>query len=133
MPNGRTAYIAGTRDQDVIPIRTATNTPGQRIDLAGQPGAIAITPNGKTVYVAVNAFVSFFVTPIRTATNKAGRNIKIGAGPWYIAITPDGETAYVAHSRSGTVTPHGTATGTGPRPVRVPDGPPRLAASPDWA
>src|SRR5260370_17605692 len=102
MPNGRTAYIAGTRDQDVIPIRTATNTPGQRIDLAGQPGAIAITPNGKTVYVAVNAFVSFFVTPIRTATNKAGRNIKIGAGPWHIALPPAPQTPYVPHSPPAT-------------------------------
>jgi YVTN family beta-propeller protein len=41
--------------------------------------AIAITPGGKTVYVANMS--SGTVTPITTATNGAGKPIRIGEGP----------------------------------------------------
>ena len=57
--------------------------------------AIAITPDGKTIYVA-NWRVDT-VTPITTATNTAGKPIKVGKAPVGIAITPDGQTAYVAN------------------------------------
>jgi YVTN family beta-propeller protein len=52
----------------------------------GEPVAIAITPNGKTVYV-VN-YVSDTVTPTRTANNKAEPDITVGNSPDAIAITP---------------------------------------------
>lgn len=51
-------------------------------------GAIAITPNGKTAYVANFDFYSGTVTPIRTAVNKAGAAIPVENGPQAIAITP---------------------------------------------
>jgi YVTN family beta-propeller protein len=50
------------------------------------PGAIAITPLGKTAYV-VN-YGSNTVTPITTATNIAGQPIKVGKAPYGIVITP---------------------------------------------
>jgi YVTN family beta-propeller protein len=50
------------------------------------PWAIAITPNGKTVYVVNNG--SGTVTPIGTATNTAGKAIIVGLAPVSIAITP---------------------------------------------
>ena len=50
--------------------------------------AIAITPNGKTVYVVNDNFTSGTVIPIRTATNNAFKAIKVGKGPYAIAITP---------------------------------------------
>lgn len=57
-PDGKTAYI--TSDESiVVPIDTATGTPGppitvgvNRSGLHDQPDGIAITPDGKTVYVA---------------------------------------------------------------------------------
>ena len=52
----------------VTPIRTATNKAGKAIKVGSGPKAIAITPNGKTAYVASTG--SDTVTPIRTATNK---------------------------------------------------------------
>ena len=48
---------------------------------------IAITPNGKTAYVA-NVRSSGTVTPIKTATNSRLKPIKVGIGPNAIAITP---------------------------------------------
>ena len=53
----------------MTPISTITNMPGKPIK-AGAAVAIAITPDGKTVYV-VNAY-SDTVTPITTATKYAG-------------------------------------------------------------
>jgi YVTN family beta-propeller protein len=47
---------------------------------------MAITPDGKTAYVA-NAG-SGWVTRIRTATNTAGTDIMVGSAPYAIAITP---------------------------------------------
>ena len=60
----------------MTPISTATNTAGKPIKVGTDPGAIAITPNGKTAYVANDG--SGTVTPIDTATNTAGKPIKVG-------------------------------------------------------
>ena len=98
-PDGKTVYvISGTT---VTPIATATNTPGKPIqvgvadDLPDRPGGIAITPDGKTAYIA--NVDSGTVTPITMATNTTGEPIRVGKAPGPIAITPDGKTAYVAN------------------------------------
>ena len=70
----------------MIPIRTATNTPGTPITVGQQPEPIAITPDGKTAYVGNTG--SDTVTPIRTATDTAGTPITVGYYPYAIAITP---------------------------------------------
>ena len=71
----------------VTPINTATNTPGKPITVGAQPWQIAITPNGKTVYVASATMHTGMVTPINTATNTAGKPIILKrAGP--LAIGP---------------------------------------------
>src|SRR5215472_16600977 len=47
-----TAYVlSGGTPSAVTPIRAATNRPLKPIAVAGHPFAIAITPDGKTVYV----------------------------------------------------------------------------------
>ncbi|MGO9162478.1 MAG: YncE family protein [Streptosporangiaceae bacterium] len=70
----------------MTPIATATNTPGKPIKVGRFPLEIAITPDGRTVYV-LNHF-SDTVTPIATATNTPGKPIKVGKAPYMIAITP---------------------------------------------
>jgi YVTN family beta-propeller protein len=82
---------------------------------------MAITPDGKTVYVAdLNANT---VTPISTATNTAGPPIKVGKNPGVIAITPDGKTAYVIENPSinkpDFVTPIATATNKPGKAIKV--------------
>ena len=82
----------------------------------GDPGRqlsrsrVAITPDGKTAYVANE--VSDSVTPIDTATNTPGATIPVGSVPFGVAITPDGKTAYVTNADSNSVTPIDTATNT---------------------
>jgi YVTN family beta-propeller protein len=74
----------------VTPIRIATNTALPPIKAGSGPDAIAITPDGKTAYVANGN--SGTVTPIDIATGTAGRPIRVGVAPVFIAITPDGRT-----------------------------------------
>ena len=110
----------------MTPISTATNTAGQAIKVGAGPDTIAITPDGKTAYVANG--ISDTVTPIRTATNTALKAITVGIDPIAIAITPDGTTAYVANiggiTYSGdTVTPISTATNTALKAITVGTGP----------
>ena len=88
LPN--TAYVANEFIESVTPIDLATNTTGAEIKVGPLPEAIAITPDGKTAYVA-NGNNS--VTPIALATNTPGAEIKVGVNPEAIAITPDGKTA----------------------------------------
>ena len=89
---------------------------------------IAITPDGKTAYVANDG--SGTVTPIATATNTAGPPITVGSDPYAIAITPDGKTAYVANYGSDTVTPIATATNTAGPPITVGSDPDAIAITP---
>src|SRR6516162_9162751 len=65
-----TVYVVNYGSDSVTPIPAATNKAGTPITVGSEPGAIAITPNGKTAYVA--NLGSDSVTPINTATNKAG-------------------------------------------------------------
>jgi YVTN family beta-propeller protein len=90
---------------------------------------VAVTPDGKTAYVANSG--SGTVTPIATATNTAGTPITVGTQPDAMAITPDGRTAYVANSGSGTVTPIATATNTAGTPITVGTQPDAIAITPD--
>ncbi len=113
----------------MTPIATATNTAGTPITTGVGSQAIAITPDGKTAYVA--NYLSGTVTPITTATNTAGTPITTGASPAAIAITPDGKTAYVANRESATVTPIATATDTAGTPITVGSYPYAMAITPD--
>ena len=123
------AYVAN-RQGTVTPIRTATNTALPPIKAGDNPDFIAITPDGKTVYVANYVYQRGTVTPIRTATNTALPPIKVGRTPAAIAITPDGKTAYVANFLSGTVTPIRTATNTALPPIKTGYYPGAIAITP---
>ncbi len=122
----------------MTPIQTATNTPGASIPVGNNPDSLAITPDGKTVYVAnanygclVDPNCSGTVTPIDTATNTAGTPITVGTYPRVIAITPDGKTAYVVNIDAGTVIPIATATNTAAAPITVGSQPFAIAITPD--
>jgi YVTN family beta-propeller protein len=72
----------------VTPVVTATNTPGEPIDVGHEPFAIAVTPDGKTVYVANTwentgrpGSTACTVTPIATATNTQVRRSRSAAAP----------------------------------------------------
>ena len=130
-PNGKTVYVSSgaritngtvcgsvgpqTGANTVTPISTATNMPGKPINAGESPGAIAITPDGKTAYVLSQRGV----VPISTATNEPGKPVNAGKDLTGIAITPNGKTAYVVSTFSATVTPIRTATNTALKAIKI--------------
>ena len=69
---------------------------------------MAITPDGKTLYVA-NVYKDN-VLAIDTDTNAVEATIPVGTYPRFIALTPDGKRAYVANWFSDNVSVIDTAT-----------------------
>ncbi len=111
------AYAAGPfPPQVVVPVSVATGVAGRPIPVGRQPVALAVTPDGRILYV-VN-YRSGTVTPISTATGMPGRPIPVGTGPDALAITPDSKTLYVATNR-GVVVPVSIAAGRPGTPITV--------------
>ena len=94
-PDGKTLYVTnyeGRPVDTIVPISTATNTAGKPIRVGSPADALAITPDGKTLYAASSTATRNTVTPISTATNRAGKPIFTSRGHFVfgerIAITP---------------------------------------------
>jgi YVTN family beta-propeller protein len=78
------------------------------VPLGGDPGGVAVSPDGRRVYVTNTAFTPdnvVFVVDVDTAFTDPDHavvdRITVGNGPLGIAITPDGRRAYVANSAFG--------------------------------
>jgi YVTN family beta-propeller protein len=92
-PDSKTAYILGSAypDNAVTIMATGPNTIQADIQFAGHTQAMAITPDGTAVYVAVNDGGyggADEVVPVSTVTNTAGTPIPVLGSPAAIAITP---------------------------------------------
>ena len=95
------------------------------------PFGVAVTPDGKHVYVANNA--SNTVSVIETASNTVVATVLgVGGFPLEVAITPDGKHAYVANESSHNNVPViATATNTVVDTVPVGEAPVGVAVTPD--
>jgi YVTN family beta-propeller protein len=123
-----TAYVVCFGAGTVTPIDVATGRAGTAIQPGNSPWTVAITPDGKTAYVAG---YNGGVTPVNLATGRVGTPIPVGGGMDAIAITPDGRTAYVAHNDG--VTPIDLATGRAGTliPVNLGNNEKAIAITPD--
>ena len=93
-------------------IDTAANTVEFGIPVPRGAGAVAITPDGKHVYVT-SSFGGTVVSVIDTATNTVvGTPIPVGTNPFAVAVTPDGKHAYVTNLSSSNVSVIDTAINT---------------------
>jgi YVTN family beta-propeller protein len=117
-PNSKTAYVVNDAWRGtVFPIQIRTGHLGSPIHVGHDPQGMAITPDGRTLYVTNEE--SGTVTPIRTATNTALQPIRVGRMPGAIVITPDGKTAYVDSETTDAVTPIRVATNTALKPIKA--------------
>jgi|GEM_PF-1014489 len=143
-PDGQTAYVLGSGS--VLPgaaapvtltaIRTATNRPGRIVTVCAggnltaatgiNPDTIAVTPDGRTVYVSCPGEV----VPVRAGADAASEPIRI-ASAGALAMAADGRTVYVANSDGDTITPISTATGEPGQPITVGPSPDAMAVTPD--
>jgi YVTN family beta-propeller protein len=115
--------------RDVLSDGTRTLLPGNAIPVGSVPSGVAVTPDGKHVYVTNHG--SNNVSVIDTATNAVVATVPVGAGPYGIAVTPDGKYAYVADNGSNNVDVIATATNTVTATIPVGRGPYGLVVTPD--
>ncbi len=114
----------------VTVINTQNNSVARVVKIGAFPTALAITPNGRTVYVAgagsdVTGSQGTFRS-ISTSTGAVTKPTKVGTAPVGLALSADGETACVVcgfdaatQKPAGSVWPVNTATGAAGEPVNV--------------
>jgi DNA-binding beta-propeller fold protein YncE len=112
-----TTYVL-SGEGNLYAIPNATKVRGRKILLPGGRQFMAITPNGRTIYVSGDEPDA--VIPVSTATHKVGKPIEFAHNvPTQILITPNGKTAYVAGLEGNEVYPIATATNTMEKPIRA--------------
>jgi YVTN family beta-propeller protein len=132
-PDGGTLYVA-TSDASatvtpasgaVTPVSLRTGMPGRAVSVGWEPASLAITPDGRTLYAAVDGLEgeSGQVAPNRvvaidTATDRVRASLPWQAPPCYLAMAPDGATVWVVSIVGGrsstaenTVTPVSVVSG----------------------
>jgi DNA-binding beta-propeller fold protein YncE len=153
-PDGDTLYLANAPNSGqntVTSLSLRTGQPGSTVDLDNRPTALAITPDGRTLYVTTSGMEGDdgqvgpnSVTAIDIASSRVRASLTWRAQPVYLTMAPNGETVWVVSipgaeetTADNTVTPVNVATGQ-PGPslhtsgwLNYQDGPSAAAISPD--
>src|SRR2546426_2828810 len=85
----------------VLEVGSDVNAKIAEIPVGAEPRCVAITPNGRKVYVTNTA--SGTVSVIDARRLRVKRTIKVGTEPSGCALTPDGKKLYVANFSSDEV------------------------------
>jgi VCBS repeat-containing protein len=104
---GTFGFVANSGENSVSEITIQNGTaklvgPQISSNLFQFPDALAISPDGRTLWVA--NYSAGTVVPVALPTNRVGTPINVGLNPTALAITPDGHHLLVANSGDGTVT-----------------------------
>jgi DNA-binding beta-propeller fold protein YncE len=153
-PDGGTLYLANVPNSGrytVTSVSLRTGQPSTIVGLDEQPTALAITPDGRTLYVTTSGAEGDGqqmgpnkVTAIDTATSRVRASLTWKAQPMYLTMAPNGKTVWVVSftgteetTADNTVTPVNVATDQ-PGPslhtsgwLNYQDGPSAAAISPD--
>src|SRR6202453_4408550 len=114
-----TWVLSGEGNLYAIP--NSTKLRSKKILLPGGRQFIAITPNGKTIYVSGDEPNA--VIPVSAVTHKVGKPIEFGRQvPMEMVITPNGKTVYVLPDGGNEIIPIATATNTLEKPIKVGQG-----------
>jgi YVTN family beta-propeller protein len=92
-PDQKRFYTANVGSDSVTAFEFGNVPPAQskvtQITVGKQPEAIDISPNGKEVWVGLNAEGAIDI--VDTATNKVVEKVKLGERPYRVRFTPDGK------------------------------------------
>jgi YVTN family beta-propeller protein len=92
-PDQKRVYTANVGSDTVTAFEFANIPPAQskitQIAVGKQPEAIDISPNGKEVWVGLNAEGAIDI--VDTATSKVVEKVKLGERPYRVRFTPDGK------------------------------------------
>jgi YVTN family beta-propeller protein len=126
---GSFAYVGNgggaTTAYSVSVIDLGTDSVVTEIPVASYPSEFAVTPDGRTVYVAGSNLIIIDAT-----TNQVVTSVSIGGPPGDLVITPDGSTLYISTGNTpGFVRVFDTATQTVTQTIPVDDLPTVMAIS----
>ncbi len=129
--SGSRVYVATSGGVAVY--SSATRKPVGFLRGLGDPRGLAVSPDGKSLYVTGTESNQLYV--VSTATDRVTRTIKVGEMPWQVVASPDGKTVYVANPDSNSVSvisvASGAATGKVTSTLTVPGVPDTLALTPN--
>lgn len=117
VPGPAYAYTANQNANTVSVINLENNAVVATIPVGVQPTGVAVSPDGKKVYITnqnlIGPSTGNTVSVIDVATNTVITNITVNDSPYGIAISPDGSRLYVtSQSPFNTVSVISTATNT---------------------
>ena len=133
-PDGSRAYVS-VHDEvrrapnSVVVLDTQTRAVIATIPAEAYPYALAISPNGRQVYVPNHD--ANLITVIDTTTNAVVNKITVKPNPHDVAFSVDGRRAYVANHASNLVTVLDTKNGAVLAEIAVPRSPHSIVMSPD--
>jgi YVTN family beta-propeller protein len=111
------AYVTNGGSNNVSVINVSTNKLIRTIDtvdFARGPFGVAVTPDGKFVYVAnAGSFLDQeprTVSVIRTSDNMVVATVDVGLNPLGVAVTPDGRFVYVTNGGQNIIRPFYTVS-----------------------
>ncbi len=99
-PDGRIAYAAAAFGGNVTEFDIVTGDVLRTFNVGGTPQDLAVTKNGKFLYVANE---SGFLNEIDLQTGQVTANIPLVGGAFGIGVTPDDVQAYVGIPNAGVV------------------------------
>ena len=117
-PLQTTYTLKATNDAKESATSTVTVEWGQealQIQVGSGPMALAITPHGTLVFVAITGDTISVLESMTGSISVLGQPIKVGNAPLGIAVSPRGTAVLVSNTASGTISMLDPAT----RPIRV--------------
>ena len=135
--NGTLAYVTNQYSESVSVIDTTTNTVINTISLSSYPYGIALSPNGKQLYVAlysaggVSHGRAYGLLDDINTTTYAITSVRVGYGDSEIAFMPNGKFAYVSDQNSAMVSVVNTTTNQTIKNISVGSGPIGISVSPN--
>lgn len=121
-PNGDKLYVSNNSSGYVTVIDIPSNLIDANIPVVSNLGALSITPDGKTVYVANFNFTADTIAVIDATTNTLEGFISTGFSPGSPSITPNGIKGFVGNSLTDTVSVIDIATNTVTNNIVLPAG-----------
>jgi YVTN family beta-propeller protein len=132
-PDGERAYLSiynrARSVNSVVVIDTASNRTVATVPVGTRPFALAVSPDGRYVYVPEHDIGR--VAVMETANNTVVTEINVLPNPHSIAFSADGRQAYIANHESNVISVLDTASNTVTATVPVGRSPHSVAVSPD--
>jgi YVTN family beta-propeller protein len=131
-PDGGRLYTAniGSNSVSAIDLKVARDRPAITLIAVGnQPEGIAISPDGREVWVGQNGDGGISI--LDTATNKVKERVQVGGVPIRVRFTPDGKRVLVSEAQGGEVVVLDAATRKEVKRLSVGGTPVGILVSPD--